>query len=112
MAGLLNKSRRKGRNEMIRKKTNKQKEIDKQHLEEAYKKLHKKASKFVGELFDVEFDVRYINIGTVTDLLNAVSITDGSQARIKEEYVFTDYNKDSNNKEWHNSTHIGRYEEE
>jgi hypothetical protein len=96
---------------MVSKKTKKQNEIDKQQLEEAYKKLHKKAGKFVKELFDVEFDVRYISIGTVTDLLNAVSITDGSQARIKEEYVCTNYDSDFKHKEWNNSTHIGRYEE-
>ena len=94
---------------MIRKKTKEQKEIDKQHLEEAYKKLHKKAGEFQQELYELEFSIRYVNIGTVTDLLDAVSIADGCQTRTKEEYICTDYNKDFKHKEWNNSTYIERY---
>ena len=58
---------------MIRKKTRKQKEVDNQNAQKAYKILYEKANKFVGEIYDVEFDVRYLSIGTVSDIMESVS---------------------------------------
>jgi len=96
---------------MINKKTKKQKEIDNQNVLKAYKNLHKKADNFVREVYELEFDVRYLNIGTVSDMLESVNKVNFALGRQKEGHTYSDYTKDSNKKEWANSTWITRYKE-
>ena len=94
---------------MITKKTKKQKEMDNQRIQKAYKKLYIKANRFVGEIYDIEFDIQYMNVGTVSGMMESVRVVNEALTVQKEEYVFTDFLLDREKKEWDNSTSIRHY---
>jgi hypothetical protein len=52
-----------------------------------------------------------LNIGTVSDMLESVNKVNFALGRQKEGHTYSDYTKDSNKKEWANSTLITRYKE-
>jgi L-fucose isomerase-like protein len=95
---------------MIKKKTNKQKDIDSQKVNEANESLRKKVNQFVRELYDAELNIRYISIGTVSDMMESVNTVNWQMARQKEEHTYTDYEEDHDKTEWNNSTSASTYE--
>ena len=94
---------------MIKPKTTYQKGQDKKRLEKAAHYCAKVMINFVRELWDREFRIDWIYLGTINRMQEAINEYECAKKTQEEEYTFTRYEEDGKHEHWQNTTHIERY---
>ena len=94
---------------MIKPKTKKQKDLDKKNVEKTANNCAKVLKTFICELFDGEFRIDWIYLGTINKMQEMHTKHESAVTTQKEEYTFTSYEEDSKHEQWQNSTHIDSY---
>ena len=97
---------------MVKPKTKKQTEQDIMHLTDQYVALSKATSEFVQEIYDSEFNLKWIRVGVISDIMEATNDVRFAEKRVREDFTFTSHEEDHKHAEWDNCTHIGKYNEE
>jgi|TARA_R110000824_G_scaffold300702_1_gene488713 putative NADH-flavin reductase len=94
---------------MVKPKTKEQKKQDNDHLQKKYKRMASANSEFLEDFYQSEYNINWVRIGIISEIIEATQCVQGAEERIKEEYTFTDYETDSSHEQWKNTTHVDRY---
>ena len=94
---------------MIKPKTKYQKGQDKKRLDKAAHTCAQVIKTFVRELWDSEFRIDWVYLGTINKMQDAHNEYEFAKKTQEEEYTFTSYDEDNKHEHWQNSTHIDRY---
>ena len=86
-------------------KTAKEKRMDEEHLakmiEEDKEFLINCACDFAHQVREWDYDVGFISIRTLTTLVDSTTQIRGARQRVKEKYVYFDYEDNGHDATWH-----------
>ena len=95
---------------MIKRKTKEQIKQDSIYLDQKYTELIDVSTKFIQDLYDSDLNPRWITMGSISDIMEAIAKTKSAKNRFKNEFTFTSHEEDFEHMEWKNSTYIKCYE--
>ena len=95
----------------IKKKTKAQKDQDIKYLARQQKKLIKAVDDFRTELYEAELDLKYIRLGSITDMFDANVKISSAKERIKETHTRENRWDDQKNENYYNATNLDNYDD-